>query len=88
MITGKTKSGFEFEIEEEKLDDYELLELLMEADNGDNAALFKAIDFILSKEQKSALKEHLRKIHGRVPASAMIAEIMEIMETSNQGKNS
>ena len=33
MITGKTKSGFEFEIEEEKLDDYELLELLMEADN-------------------------------------------------------
>ena len=27
MITGKTRSGFEFEIEDEALDDYEMLEL-------------------------------------------------------------
>ena len=28
MITGKTRSGFEFEIEDEALDDYEMLEIL------------------------------------------------------------
>lgn len=36
MITGTTKSGFNFEIAEETLDDYELLEALVEADKGDD----------------------------------------------------
>lgn len=88
MIEGKTKSGFEFEIEEEVFDDYELLETLAEADNGDNMAIFKAIDLILSKDQKDRLKEHVRNEKGRVPASAMVVELMDIMEASNSGKNS
>lgn len=88
MIKGETKTGFKFEIEEEVLDDYELLETLVDADNGNNMALFSVIDMILGDEQKKALKEHLREIHGRVPASAMIAEIMDIIEKSGSGKNS
>lgn len=88
MIRGETSTGFKFEIEESVLDDYELLETLIDVDNGNDVALFRAIDMILSKEQKNHLKEHLRKIHGRVPASAMISEIMDIMETSSIGKNS
>lgn len=88
MIEGKTKSGFEFEIEEEVFDDYELLETLVEADNGDNMAIFKAIGLILSKDQKDRLKEHVRNEKGKVPASAMVAELMDIMEVSDSGKNS
>nr|DAZ16992.1 MAG TPA: hypothetical protein [Caudoviricetes sp.] len=88
MIKGETKTGFKFEIEEEVLDDYELLETLVDADNGNNMALFSVIDMVLGDEQKKALKEHLREIHGRVPASAMIAEIMDIIEKSGSGKNS
>lgn len=88
MITGTTKSGFNFEIAEETLDDYELLEALVEADKGDdNMAVFRAIDLILDAKQKTDLKEHLRKIHGRVPVSAMVIEIMDILEGSTQGKN-
>ena len=64
MIKGETKTGFKFEIEEEVLDDYELLETLVDADNGNNMALFSVIDMVLGDEQKKALKEHLREIHG------------------------
>ena len=88
MIKGESKTGFKFKIEEEVLDDYELLETLVDADNGNNMALFSVIDMVLGDEQKKALKEHLREIHGRVPASAMIAEIMDIIEKSGSGKNS
>lgn len=88
MIKGTTKSGFEFEIQEEVFDDYELLETLVDADNGDNMAIFRSIDMILDRTQKNKLKEHVRNEDGRVPASAMVQELMEIMEASNAGKNS
>lgn len=35
MVKGITESGFEFELDEEILDDYELLESLCDIDNGD-----------------------------------------------------
>lgn len=88
MFKGTTKSGFQFEIQEEVFDDYELLETLVDADNGDNMAIFKAIDMILDGAQKNKLKEHVRNENGRVPASAMVQELIEIMEASNYGKNS
>ncbi len=88
MIKGTTKSGFKFEIEEEVFDDYELLEKLVDADNGDNMAIFQAIDMILDGTQKDQLKKHVRNEKGRVPASAMVKELMDIMEASNAGKNS
>lgn len=88
MFKGTTKSGFKFEIQEEVFDDYELLETLVDADNGDNMAIFKAIDMILDGAQKNKLKEHVRNENGRVPARAMVQELMEIMEASNAGKNS
>ena len=88
MIKGTTKSGFKFEIEEEVFDDYELLEKLVDADNGDNMAIFQSIDMILDGTQKDQLKEHVRNEKGRVTASAMVKELMDIMEASNAGKNS
>lgn len=88
MIKGTTKSGFKFEIQEEIFDDYELLETLVDADNGDNMAIFQAIDMILDGAQKDKMKEHVRNEKGRVPASAMVKELMDIMEASNAGKNS
>ena len=42
MVKGITESGFEFELDEEILDDYELLESLCDIDNGD-ASNFPAV---------------------------------------------
>ena len=43
-MTGKTTSGFEYEIDEESLDDYELLEDLCEMDDGNAAKTSSALN--------------------------------------------
>lgn len=87
-MTGKTTSGFEYEIDGESLDDYELLEDLCELDNGDTAKTTSVLNRLLGKEQKDRLKEHLRTENGRVPASKMMIEIGEIFNSVKEGKNS
>jgi hypothetical protein len=88
MITGKTRSGFEFEIEDEALDDYEMLEKLSEIDKGNTQYVTDVVEMLLGKEQKDALKDHLRNERGRVTAHAMTETITDIFTGCSQGKNS
>lgn len=88
MIEGITKSGFRFQLEEEVLDDYELLEALREADTKDASAIVDAVNLLLTEEQRKGLKEHLRKENGRVSAMGMLQEVAEILEATREGKNS
>lgn len=86
-IKGKTSSGFEYEIPEENLDNYELLEALGEAQ--ENPLLFsKSVNLLLGKEQTEELKDHLRTDTGVVPAQMMTNEIMEIFRNEKETKNS
>ena len=87
MIEGKTKSGFEYSVEEAALDDYELLEVLCAIDAGEYQRLPEMVDLLLSKEQKEALKKHV-SVNGRPSAKQMIAEVMEIFKGARAGKNS
>lgn len=43
MIKGTTKSGFDYTVQEEALDDYELLEELREIDKGNTSLVVDAI---------------------------------------------
>ena len=88
MITGKTESGFRYELDEETLDDYELLEILCDIDNGNESLIPKAARQMLGDKQMNALKEHLRNDKGRVPATKMIAEITQIISGNKELKNS
>ena len=88
MFTGKTSSGFEFSLQDEVLDDYELLEDLCEMDEGDMTKTISVLNRLLGTEQKERLKEHLRMENGRVPASKMMNEIGEIFRNVKEGKNS
>lgn len=88
MLNGTTKSGFSFTLDENVLDDYELLEALTAIDEGSSGKVVSMITLLLGSEQKEALKEHLRNEHGKVPASAMIREALEILQSARQGKNS
>ena len=87
-MKGKTSSGFEYELDEAALDDYELLEDLCELDDGNSAKTTSVLNRLLGKEQKDRLKEHLRTESGRVPASKMMIEIGEIFNSVKEGKNS
>lgn len=87
MIKGKTKSGFDYSIPEENLNNYELLEVLVEVE--ENPLLIaKTVNLLLGKEQANRLKEHLRTKNGIVPTDKMSNEIMEIFESQKETKNS
>lgn len=87
MITGKTNSGFEFEIEYEKLDDWELFELLTELDKGNIVATVDVARTLLGEEQLKQLKNHVKGIFGRVSMDAMFQEISQILSSTDTGKN-
>ena len=87
MICGKTKSGFEFQLDDEVLDDYELLEILHKIDQGDNGLIIEMVDRLLGEKQRDRLKDHVRTTNGRVSAKRLLEEVMEIFKSSDSGKN-
>lgn len=87
MKEGVLKNGFRYRIPDEKLDDYELLELLAEIDSGNNTLIIKVAPYLLGKEQTDKLKEHIRGENGVVSATKMFEAIGEILTGSKEGKN-
>ena len=86
MIRGKLSSGFEFHLDENIFDDFELVELYAKvAKNpiwvGDLAAR------LLGAEQKKALVEHLRKEDGKVHTTDMFNALKEIEDAIPAAKN-
>ena len=88
MVKGITNSGFSYEIDAEILDDYEFLEILLKIDEGEISYSIKMVDMLLGEEQKKRLKEHVRTENGRVPATKLISEALEIFGSIKEGKNS
>ncbi|MDO4383884.1 MAG: hypothetical protein Q4C18_05265 [Eubacteriales bacterium] len=89
MIKETLKNGFEVEIPDENLDDYELLEDLAELDEDDYGKIVSVYRRLLGKDQYKALKEHIRNESGRVPATEMMDTLEEIFNIQNgEVKNS
>lgn len=86
MMSGKTPSGFEYEIDENALNNYELMEKINELDENP-LVLTKVVTMILGKEQTEKLKDHIRLENGTVPIEKMSDEIMQIFN-SQPVKNS
>lgn len=87
MLKGKTSTGFEYEIDDEVADDWEIVESYAEAEHGDNRASIMVLKQILGADQYNALKEHCRGKNGRVSGKMMGAEMEEIMDSSKETKN-
>jgi len=87
MITGKTTSGFEYQVPEENLNNYELVETLGELESNP-LLIARTVDLLLGKEQKEKLKDHLRTESGTVPTDKISEEIMEIFNSQKETKNS
>ena len=51
MISGTTRTGFEYEISDEALDDYDLLEALNEYKDGEVHLVTKIADYLLGREK-------------------------------------
>ena len=87
MLSGKTKSGFEFSISDESLDNMELIETLAGVDSNP-LLLPRLVSQLLGEDQKQELYNHLRTNSGVVPVSKVSDEIMEIFQSGKDTKNS
>lgn len=87
MLSGKTASGFAWQVEGEFGDDYELLEAIRRVDSNPTAVV-DVIELSLGREQAQRLKEHLRAQNGRVRISDMQTELSEIFQQVPALKNS
>ena len=86
-MKGKTSTGFEFDIEDERLDDMELVDIMAEID--ENPLLMpKLCKMLLGEEQKKRLYDHLRSEDGRVPIEATTNALQEIFNSPGDLKNS
>lgn len=92
MIKGKTNSGFEFQYEDEVMNDMEIMDAIVELETGESdIQKIHGYGFlltkILGKDGKKALYDHVRLKSGRVPIEAIDAELIEIISASKNGKN-
>lgn len=89
MIKGRTKTGFEFEYDEKKLNNMEWIDALADADDGDVKALRDTFRMILDKDTLKKLYDHVRTEDGRVPLDSLSNELKDIVAASEgAGKNS
>ena len=86
-IKGTTKNGFEFCVNPNALDDFELIDMIGQLDEGKIQNLPKIYEKMLGLEQKNALCNHLRTEDGRVPVVDMKDALIDIINAL-KGKKS
>ena len=81
MVDGKTKSGFEFSINENIFKDWEFTELIdtLRIGGGTMKEINRVYIMVLGEEGFNNLKEHIRKEYGYVDIEAMKTEFNEII---------
>ena len=86
-MKAKLNDGFEVEIIDSSLDDWEFLELLDEVDQGNAGAVVRVARFLLGSDGVKDLKAHLKE-GGKVSAEKMVSALTELMESVSAVKNS
>ena len=87
-VKGKTPSGFKFEISERRLNNYELLELIGEVDEGNGQAFPKVLKLLFGDDQAKDFKDHLREEDGIIPTEKISDELKSVLETIREVKKS
>jgi hypothetical protein len=88
MINGKTKTGFQFSVDENCMNDMELVDILADDSVDEAFRMSSLVKKLLPGDQRKALYDHVR-VNGRVPVDAVIAEVEDIFASmGNPGKNS
>lgn len=85
-IKGKTSSGFAYEIDARRLNNYELVEAISKVE--DNPVYLVSIVDLLLGEDAQKLKDYIRDEDGYVDNNKLFKEIEEIMNGTNETKNS
>ena len=88
MITGETKTGFKFSIDENVTNDMRMLDAICDVQAGEKLKVTKIIALLLG-DDKERLYAHVAEKDGRVPVEKIEAEILDIFNAFGEsGKNS
>lgn len=88
MIKGVTKSGFEYELQDNVMDNMELVDLLADDSTDITFRISKIIKLMFSPEQHKKLYDIHRTEDHRVPVKEVYEDICEIFSSFGAGKNS
>ena len=87
MKSIRLENGLNLEVREEALDNMELLDDLVDLDEGSGYAISRVVGRILNKEEKKKLYDHLRE-DGVVKISKVVDAMKEIFDKlGSTGKN-
>ena len=81
IVKGKTKTGFEFELDNELIDDYEVLEMYEDIKET-GLGVRKLLTRLIGEDGYKRLKEHCRKKDGTISAKRIGHEMNDIMSTN------
>lgn len=85
---GTLKNGFEYEIDDEIMDDMEMVEAVAEAQGENPLAVATVIKMALGEDQKKRLYDYIRNDKGRVPVQKAVESLTEMFEALGEdGKN-
>lgn len=82
---GTTLSGFKFEISEDRLKNFELLEAIKKSET-DGTAFVEVVHLLLGPKAKD-LKDHVRTEEGLIPSDVLAIEIEDIIKKVQPLKN-
>jgi hypothetical protein len=81
-------NGLQLSVREDVMDNMELLDALVELNEGNGYAISKVINMILEKDEKKKLYDHLR-VDGVTSVSKVVEAMKEIFDKlGEKGKNS
>lgn len=85
MLKIETSSGFIYEIHEEALENYELVDAIGELEDNP-LAISRVTNLLLGREQKMKMFDYLRNEEGIVPTQKVTDEIQEIFKHLGENK--
>lgn len=91
-MTVTTISGFTFNVDKEKLDDWRVVEAIADASNEDDKAaqlrgVAALVRYIFGEKKKAFFKHLASKHEGRIPAEAVNDDVRNIMDQLAAVKN-
>lgn len=92
MITGKTKSGFEFSYDKRILTDWRFITAISDSQSKDDSkkisGVTNMVELLLGADGMESLSAHIASVNdGYVPIEAVMEEIKEILNNSKETKN-
>ena len=82
----KLTNGFEVQVDEQTLHDWEVVELICELENGNSTKLPALVAAILGEDQKKGLVAHIKAEKGRCTVEDMAAAMVEIFQQLNDSE--